>query len=300
MGSLLTNSVDLELPGWVPISTPPKWLLIVLTDPFISSPKPGFDPFSASIALPGARIEGSVGANGLLRRHNFAAPRVYMSHSIAGLRIERCALRNLLAGLALFAALGSTQALAIGEDEFLPPEQAFKYTATADEKQVTVEWQATKGYYLYKKRLGLSAATAGVTVGESVYPKGEIHKDDYFGEQEVFRGNFKVTAPLTGAKAGDTVALKLKWQGCADAGLCYPPSVWDASVKVAAAAATAAVTTADKIFSERAKPAASPAVEGEEEYLDPDVAFVLTAEAQSTNNIQLNWRIADGYYLYKK
>ena len=60
-------------------------------------------------------------------------------------------------------------------------------------RQVTVEWHATKGYYLYKKRMGLSAATPGVTVGESVYPKGEIHKDDYFGEQEVFRGTFKVT-----------------------------------------------------------------------------------------------------------
>ena len=124
---------------------------------------------------------------------------------------------------------GSSGTFAIGEDEFLPPEQAFKYTASADEQQVTVEWQAIPRYYLYKKRLGLSAATAGVTVGESVYPKGEIHKDDYFGEQEVFRGTFKVTAPLTGAKAGDSIALKLKWQGCADAGLCYPPSVWDAS-----------------------------------------------------------------------
>jgi thiol:disulfide interchange protein DsbD len=188
--------------------------------------------------------------------------------------------------------LGTTRVLAIGEDEFLPPEDAFKYSVTADEHNVTVEWTATKGYYLYKKRMGLAAATAGVTIGESVYPKGEVHKDDYFGEQEVFRGNFKVSAPLSGAKAGDTIALKLKWQGCADAGLCYPPSVWDASVKVVAAAHTA---SADKAF-ERAKPAA----EGEEEFLDPDVAFVLTGDAQTTNNIQLNWRIADGYYLYKK
>ena len=204
-------------------------------------------------------------------------------------------LKSLISLLALSVlAAGSSATLAIGEDEFLPPEQAFKYTASADESRVTIEWQATKGYYLYKKRMGLSAATPGVTVGESVYPKGEVHKDDYFGEQEVFRGTFKVTAPLTGAKPGDTVALKLKWQGCADAGLCYPPSTWDANVKVAASGLHKA--TADKIFDERAK---AP-VEGEEEYLDPDVAFVLTAEAKSTNNVQLNWRIADGYYLYKK
>jgi len=200
--------------------------------------------------------------------------------------------KSFLLGLISVAALlGADRGLAIGEDEFLPPEDAFKYTVAADEQNVTVEWRATKGYYLYKKRLGLAAASPGVTVGESVYPKGEIHKDEYFGEQEVFRDTFKVSAPLKGAKAGDTVALKLKWQGCADAGLCYPPSVWDASVKVAAATHA---TTADKLFEKK------PVVEGEEEFLDPDVAFVLTGEAQSTNNIQLNWRITDGYYLYKQ
>jgi thiol:disulfide interchange protein DsbD len=198
----------------------------------------------------------------------------------------------LLGAVSLLALLGGTQAQAIGEDEYLPPEDAFKYTVTADEQNVTVEWNATKGYYLYKKRLGLAAATAGVTVGESVYPKGEVHKDEYFGEQEVFRGKFKVSAPLTGAKAGDTVALKLKWQGCADAGLCYPPSVWDASVKVAAAKPAA---TGNKMFE-----TADRAVQSDEEFLDPDVAFVLTGDATSANNIELNWRIHDGYYLYKQ
>ena len=119
----------------------------------------------------------------------------------------------------LLAFVMAGRAFAIGEDEFLDPTDAFKYTVTADESHVTVEWHATKGYYLYKKRMGLAAATPGVTVGESVYPEGEIHKVEFFGEQTVFRNDFKVTAPLTGAKAGDTVALMLKWQGCADAGL---------------------------------------------------------------------------------
>ena len=200
--------------------------------------------------------------------------------------------KNVLA-FAAFGLLLAGRAFAIGEDEFLDPTEAFKYTATADESTVTVEWQATKGYYLYKKRMGLSAATPGVTVGDSVYPKGEIHKDEYFGEQEVFRNTFKVSAPLSGAKAGDTVALKLKWQGCADAGLCYPPSTWDATVKVVAAVKTA--VSADEVFKK-----AAPVTTGEDEYLDPEVAFVLTSDARTTSDIALNWRIADGYYLYKK
>jgi thioredoxin:protein disulfide reductase len=196
--------------------------------------------------------------------------------------------------LLAFALLFAGRAFAIGEDEFLDPTDAFKYTVTADESTVTVEWHATKGYYLYKKRMGLSAATPGVTVGDSVYPKGEVHKDEYFGEQEVFRNDFKVTAPLTGAKAGDTIALKLKWQGCADAGLCYPPSTWDATATVAASRKAA---TTDEVFG---KPKASAVEQGDDEFLPVDQAFTLTGEAISKNVLRLNWRIADGYYLYKQ
>src|ERR1044072_2031804 len=158
--------------------------------------------------------------------------------------VLRKTLFSLLTLSALAFAYGT--AAAIGEDDFLPPEQAFTYQVSATPSEVTVQWKATSGYYLYKKRMGLASSTAGVTVGEPVYPKGEIHQDDYFGEQEIFRGDFKVTAPLTGAKPGDTVALKLKWQGCADAGLCYPPSVWDATVKVAATAKTTADQVVDR------------------------------------------------------
>jgi thiol:disulfide interchange protein DsbD len=199
--------------------------------------------------------------------------------------------------LVLIAALlsfGGPAVHAIGEDEYLQPEEAFQYTATADENTLTVEWRAAKGYYLYKKRMGMAAATSGVTVGEPVYPKAESHKDEFFGEQEVFRNTFKVTAPLKGARAGETIALKLKWQGCADAGLCYPPSVWDANVKVVSSSA-AAVASASKAFDEGA-----PEVAGDDEFLPVDQAFALTGEALSVNNIQLNWRIHEGYYLYKE
>ncbi len=199
---------------------------------------------------------------------------------------------------AAMATLLAVCAFAIGEDEFLPPEQAFQYTVVANPTSVTVEWRATKGYYLYKSRMGLAAATPGVTVGTSVYPPGEVHEDEYFGKQEVFRGAFKVSAPLAGARPGDTIALKLKWQGCADAGLCYPPSEWDATAQVSGSGAVAAVT-ADKVFA-LAKASDATTLEGDEEYLPVDEAFVLTGDASSINGIALNWRIADGYYLYKQ
>src|SRR5688572_1387816 len=217
-----------------------------------------------------------------------------MSHRIAGRSFMRSSVRaKSLISLAMAVFAFAAVPVQAQDDEFLNPEQAFIYKASADPQSVTVEWTVTPGYYLYKKRMGLAAASPGVTVGEPVYPKGEIHKDEFFGEQEIFRGTFKVSAPLSGAKPGDTVALKLKWQGCADAGLCYPPSVWDASVTIPGAAATA--TTADKLFARAEKAQAE-----EEDYLDPDVAFVLTGESKPNNTVQLNWRIHEGYYLYKQ
>src|SRR5688572_6033494 len=217
-----------------------------------------------------------------------------MSHRIEGRPFMRFSVRaKTLISLALTILAFAAPPIQAQDDDYLNPEQAFTYKASADPQSVTVEWTVTPGYYLYKKRMGLEAASPGVTVGESTYPKGEIHSDEFFGEQEIFRGTFKVSAPLSGAKPGDTVALKLKWQGCADAGLCYPPSVWDASVTIPGAAATA--TTADKLFARAEKAQAE-----EEDYLDPDVAFVLTGESKPNNTVQLNWRIHEGYYLYKQ
>jgi thioredoxin:protein disulfide reductase len=194
---------------------------------------------------------------------------------------------------ALALWLGALPAGALGEDEYLPPEQAFQYTVAADERSVTVEWKVTPGYYLYKKRMGIAVASGNARVGEPRYPAGETHEDEYFGKQEVFRGEFTVTAPLQGAKAGDSLLLKLKWQGCADAGLCYPPSEWEAPVKVVSSAAAAAAS-ADKLFGR-----GTSLVAGEDEYLPVDEAFVLDGDALSVNTLQLNWRIAEGYYLYK-
>jgi thioredoxin:protein disulfide reductase len=131
--------------------------------------------------------------------------------------------------LLVFCAAGA-------KDQFLPAEQAFSYLAKSNGTSVTVEWNVAPGYYLYKSRMGLACETRGVTLGEASYPKGEVHHDEYFGDQEIFRDDFKVTAPVT-RKDGDPreLVLTVRLQGCADAGLCYPPEV--RKVKIALAPA---------------------------------------------------------------
>ena len=115
--------------------------------------------------------------------------------------------------------------------EFLPVDKAFVLTSERlDSGETQLFWQITDGYYLYQKRLkfdGLAAENA------PALPEGESHSDEYFGEQPVYRQGLELKIPAT-AKG----QIKVSYQGCADAGLCYPPQtrVIDLGGKAAAAA----------------------------------------------------------------
>lgn len=139
----------------------------------------------------------------------------------------------ILLAAALFALVGP--AVSSGKDEFLPPEKAFTYLIELKGDSLEVEWNVAPGYYLYKSRMGIESATPGVKVGTPAFPKGEIHHDEYFGDQEVFRDDFVVTA-ATARKTSSIreITVRLKWQGCADAGLCYPITTWEAKVSLPA------------------------------------------------------------------
>jgi thiol:disulfide interchange protein DsbD len=100
--------------------------------------------------------------------------------------------------------------------DFLPVEQAFIFSSERLESGETrLYWQIAEGYYLYQKRLKFDGLSAG---GQPVLPAGEDHNDEYFGQQQVYRQGLELTIP-----ASASGQVKVGWQGCADAGLCYPP-----------------------------------------------------------------------------
>ena len=100
--------------------------------------------------------------------------------------------------------------------EFLPVEKAFVFTSERLESGETqLYWQITDGYYLYQKRLKFDGLPADK---QPVLPEGEAHSDEFFGEQQVYRQGLELKIP-----AGATGQIKVGFQGCADAGLCYPP-----------------------------------------------------------------------------
>jgi thiol:disulfide interchange protein DsbD len=195
-------------------------------------------------------------------------------------------------------AFGATSA----EQEFLPPQAAYKYTAKVAQGDLVVRLDIAPGYYLYRDRLGFEAATPGVTIGTADMPVGEDHEDEYFGKQVIYRGAVSVAARLQFEGPPQPFDLVLKLQGCADAGLCYPPQRWKTRVgageaTLAAPASPVASNATRKGFD--LKRLLAGGRKSESDFLPADEAFVLSAQSDSADRVTLHWGIADGYYLYR-
>jgi thiol:disulfide interchange protein DsbD len=128
--------------------------------------------------------------------------------------------------LDVLKSLTQSIAGATGQEEFLNPDEAFMLQAEAEDSDtIALSWQIADGYYLYRKRFAFTPAEgSGVTLGSPVLPAGKIKVDDYFGEMEVYYHGVLARLPVARSAAGPTTfALDVVYQGCADAGLCYPP-----------------------------------------------------------------------------
>ncbi len=206
----------------------------------------------------------------------------------------------------LLPALTVALPAAAAEDEFLPVRSAFKVSLAAEPNVLVVDLEIAPGYYLYRDRLGFESATPGVTLGQPTLPVGLDHEDEFFGKQVIYRDLARVGVPVTFAGAAQDFDVKVKLQGCADAGLCYPPQTWtlratwpaatagDATQAPAAAPASGAKSgglNLRSIFGSGAK--------SDADFLPVDQAFVLTAASTARDRIQLRWDIADDYYLYR-
>jgi thiol:disulfide interchange protein DsbD len=133
--------------------------------------------------------------------------------------------------------------------DFLPVDEAFQPILTVlDGNTVEVAIRVADGYYLYKDKISAAADSSKVLLGTLQLPQGEMKTDQFFGEQEVYHGDMFARLPLVRATP-DAFALDLeiKYQGCADGGICYPPISKIMSVELpqaTASAAQAAITAA--------------------------------------------------------
>jgi thiol:disulfide interchange protein DsbD len=110
------------------------------------------------------------------------------------------------------------------KQDFLPVDEAFELQPLeVRDGALEVSWRIAQDYYLYRDRLKFTLAQpAGTTLGTPVLPASEKYHDEHFGTVEVFRHTLRAKLPLAAAAAGP-YKLTVVYQGCADAGLCYPP-----------------------------------------------------------------------------
>jgi thioredoxin:protein disulfide reductase len=140
--------------------------------------------------------------------------------------------------LCLAMLWASVSAWAANQD-FLPPEKAFALTAQVlDKKTVRLNWQIADGYYLYQERISVEADATQGKLGPVSLPRGEEKFDDNFKKTMiVYKHQLTVDVPIE--KASANLPVTVGYQGCAVAGLCYPPATADLKVALATYGASA-------------------------------------------------------------
>lgn len=114
--------------------------------------------------------------------------------------------------------------------DFLPVEKAYRLSVTPHTGKLLLQWDIADGYYLYKSRFA-----AALQSGEQLtlqLPRGKQKHDEYFGEVEVFYQRVAAELPLP--TDSENVEVQITSQGCADAGLCYPPYTQNFTIDLAA------------------------------------------------------------------
>jgi len=124
------------------------------------------------------------------------------------------------------------------QSEFLPVREAYRLDGalTAD-GQLRLYWQIAKGYYLYQHMFTVRQADASAPANLSIsFPPALDKTDEFFGDVSVYYDEADLTATLPDDATRLTLAIT--YQGCADAGLCYPPETEHLLVDVVTSAVT--------------------------------------------------------------
>jgi thiol:disulfide interchange protein DsbD len=114
----------------------------------------------------------------------------------------------------------SPESLFNDSPKFLKVDEAFGFDFEQKDGELVIRWDVAPGYYLYKKQF--KTATKNVTLAAGEYPAHEQIEDEFFGISDVFLTDMEMSFPIIEAKQDGSV--KLRFQGCAEAGLCYPPT----------------------------------------------------------------------------
>ncbi|MDE0875408.1 MAG: protein-disulfide reductase DsbD [Porticoccaceae bacterium] len=112
--------------------------------------------------------------------------------------------------------------LASPDAVFLPVAQVYQVAIEIKESELILNWSIVEGYYLYRDRFNFSAVDATSQLEAPIFETGKRKWDDFFEKElEVYYTTTSIVLPYKAES--DQMEIQIESQGCADAGLCYPP-----------------------------------------------------------------------------
>ncbi|MBJ9112715.1 protein-disulfide reductase DsbD [Citrobacter sp. FDAARGOS_156] len=137
-----------------------------------------------------------------------------------------------------------------GRSQFVPADRAFIFDFQQNQHDLNFSWQVKDGYYLYRKQISITPSQADIA--EVKLPPGVWHEDEFYGKSEIYRKQLNVPVTINQAASGAT--LTVTYQGCADAGFCYPPETKTVPLSEVSAGAAASPASAPATADPQEKP----------------------------------------------
>lgn len=208
----------------------------------------------------------------------------------------------------------ATTAWAFDESDLLPVNEAFVLEASAPQAdRIEFRFTVAEGYYLYRHRFAAQPLDAGVSAGTLELPPGEAKHDEFFGDVETYRHTVTAVLPGVAASGREQARFRIRYQGCADAGICYPPQSREVTVALPAtsalpesplslalggAAATPSLTSGFTLGLPGNNTGPTAGMDADTA-LPAEEAFQFEAIAVSPVELLLRFTPAPGYYLYR-
>lgn len=114
----------------------------------------------------------------------------------------------------------SNSSLFSNDDEFLKVDQAFSFNFDQQNDQLHIKFDISEGYYLYRHQFKFTADNASYSNID--LPAGLDHEDEFFGVQQIYKNQLDFTINIE--QASENASITIRYQGCAEKGLCYPPT----------------------------------------------------------------------------
>jgi thiol:disulfide interchange protein DsbD len=197
---------------------------------------------------------------------------------------------SLISRLLLVAMLFAPALAPAAQDKPPRPEEVFHYVVFDAGDAIEIDWAVDDGFYMYQSAFGFESADPAIVLGEPELPEGKVYKDEFLGEQVIYRGNFLVRIPytLTGEKPS-SLMLTIKSRGCTDGGFCYMPQTWIETVELSRPQPGSGKIDLGSLAGGG----------GTSEFPPPDQVFFPDVFPVDGNTVEIGIRIEPGFYVYK-